>query len=262
MADRITIRVRDGRVYLAGAEVFGGDARSLLDAIDSASRTGRAELLVTPNVDQVLEIESNRSFRDVFSEAAIRVLDGMPLVAFVRMRGAAKVQRHTGADLLPDVVQASVERDWSVAITGGDPQTCEIASERLRRRFPGATVVAVPFPKIGSIDDLSTKVVVENLEQIRPNVVFMCLGSPKQELWFGRWRTQLPPALYVGAGAAVDFAAGRVRRAPRWMQRVGLEWVWRLGSEPKRLARRYLIRGPRILGIFARSLRPAPGRSG
>jgi N-acetylglucosaminyldiphosphoundecaprenol N-acetyl-beta-D-mannosaminyltransferase len=261
MADRITIRVCDGRVYVAGSEVFVGDAYSLLDAIDSASRTGRAELLVTPNVDQVLEMVSNPSFRDLFAEAAIRVLDGMPLVAFARMRGAVNVRRHTGADLLPDVVRASVERGWSVVITGGDPRTCELASERLRCRFPGASVAAVPFPEIGSIDDSSAKVVVENLKEIRPNIVFMCLGSPKQELWFGRWRTQLPPALYVGAGAAVDFAAGRVRRAPRWMQRVGLEWVWRLGSEPKRLARRYLIRGPRILGIFVRSLRPAPGSS-
>ncbi|MDN5573728.1 MAG: WecB/TagA/CpsF family glycosyltransferase, partial [Micrococcales bacterium] len=92
------------------------------------------------------------------------------------------------------------------------------------------------------------------LAQLDPSLVYLCLGSPKQEAWFEHWRRELPAAVYVGAGAAVDFAAGARRRAPRALQMIGGEWTWRLVQEPRRMAGRYLGRGPRFLGVIARSV--------
>jgi N-acetylglucosaminyldiphosphoundecaprenol N-acetyl-beta-D-mannosaminyltransferase len=96
--------------------------------------------------------------------------------------------------------------------------------------------------------------VVEGIKNFAPDIVFLCLGAPKQESWFMEWRDLLPDGVYIGAGAAVDFAAGVSTRAPAQLQRLGMEWVWRLAQEPKRLAKRYLIKGPRFLVIAARSI--------
>ena len=104
------------------------------------------------------------------------------------------------------------------------------------------------------VDDPLSQEVIDRLAQLDPSLVYLCLGSPKQEAWFEHWRRELPAAVYVGAGAAVDFAAGARRRAPRALQMIGGEWTWRLVQEPRRMAGRYLGRGPRFLGVIARSV--------
>ena len=103
---------------------------------------------------------------------------------------------------------------------------------------------------------------IAQLRDVAPDIVFVCLGAPKQELWYLQWRDQLPPAVYIGAGAAVDFAADRVRRAPKLVQRIGAEWVWRLAQEPRRLAGRYLGKGPAFLFVIGRSLARRRGDPG
>jgi len=162
-------------------------------------------------------------------------------------------ERHTGADLLPLVAAQARRLGWRIAVTGGEEHIARIAAETLRRRFD-ADVVAVPFPRITSVEDDGSRKVVDELVQLKPDLVFVCLGSPKQDVWVSHWRSELPPALYVGAGAAVDFVAGTKKRAPATIQRLGAEWIYRLVQEPRRLARRYLIRGPRFVYIALRSL--------
>lgn len=108
--------------------------------------------------------------------------------------------------------------------------------------------------RLSDVDDPASLEVVEALASLEPDLVFVCLGSPKQDVWVSRWRAKLPPAVYIGAGAAVDFVAGTKRRAPRALQRLGLEWAFRLAQEPRRLARRYLVRGPAFAMVAVRSL--------
>lgn len=240
--------VRDGEVILDGSPVFVGGQSRLLESISDLTRSGQVELLVTPNVDQVLRLQTDPRWRRVYASASMRIADGAPLVFLARALGNANAVRNTGADLLPLCVELSVKSGWTIAITGGAEATLRKAVAMLKSRYPGSDLWWVPFPRITAEDDPASIPVVEQLREIDPDIVFVCLGAPKQELWVDVWRETLPAALYVGSGAAVDFAAGS-------MQRAGLEWLWRLLHEPRRLAKRYLVRGPSFLGVVWRSIR-------
>jgi N-acetylglucosaminyldiphosphoundecaprenol N-acetyl-beta-D-mannosaminyltransferase len=247
-----TLRLGDTDVLLAGEPLFRGTVDDLLDELDRRRRRPGRTLVMTPNVDQVLSLRDDDAARRAFARADLRTVDGAPLIALARLLGDDGLQRLTGADLLLACVGAAAERGWRIALTGGAAGTSTRAVARLRAAHPDADVVDVPFPVLAARED--GRGVVERLRALRPDVVFLCLGSPKQEAWFLAWEEALPDAVYVGAGAAVEFAAGVRHRAPRLVQRLGLEWVWRLLQEPRRLAYRYLVRGPRFLAVVARSL--------
>ncbi|MBY6539468.1 WecB/TagA/CpsF family glycosyltransferase [Rhodococcus sp. BP-349] len=220
------------------------------DMLDS----GRPRLVVTPNVDQVLRIGRDSHARHVFESAHLRVVDGMPLVALLRMLGCPTPQRNTGADLLPLLAGMSAARGWVIAIVGGGEGVAGRAAEALSQGNPGASVTAVDMPMLTSPDDPAGRAAVDALCAISPDFVFLCMGFPKQESWFLHWQELLPGGIYLGTGAAVDFAAGTVQRAPRILQRVGLEWAFRLAQEPRRLARRYLVEGPGFMGVVVASM--------
>ena len=239
-------------MLILGRRLFGGSQQALLEQIGGLARGGKPSLLVTLNVDQTLNLQSDALFAKTVGGADLVVIDGTPITWLGKLLGAGQAHRNTGADLLPAVAEAAVDRDWVVAITGGSPTVTELAAAKLAEQH-GARVVSVEFPFIDGPEDPTAEQVVEQLNDLQPSVVFLCLGSPKQELWFSQWCDRLPAAVYIGAGAAVDFAAGEVRRAPRLVQRLGLEWFYRLLQEPGRLAHRYLIRGPQFLLVVGRS---------
>lgn len=237
-----------------GVPLFAGDGPELLRRIGKMIQTGRPHLVVTPNVDQLIELGENEQFRHAFATADMAIIDGMPVLHLARSVGDRALKRFTGADLLPRVVAHSASSDWRVVIAGGDDSISNRAVQNLRSLSPGSHVTSIPFPFITDIDE-DPSVFVGALADCRPDVVFLCLGSPKQELWISRWSHVLPPAVYVGAGAAVDFAAGRLSRAPMWVQKMSIEWIWRLMSEPGRLWRRYLVRGPRFISTAVTAVR-------
>lgn len=127
------------------------------------------------------------------------------------------------------------------------------AAERLGRAYPGPEIAAVPMPMLSDAADPASQDAIASLVAFKPDVVFVCLGAPKQERWFRVWRDKLPGGVYIGAGAAVDFAAGTKRRAPRVVQEMGLEWVWRVFQEFGRLAPRYFVKGPSFVRIAIQS---------
>ncbi|WP_061710769.1 WecB/TagA/CpsF family glycosyltransferase [Kocuria palustris] len=243
-----------GTTVIDGMPMETGTVQELENALQTIIDADRPELVVTANVDQVLNLASSPGLRRSYEAAGLRLIDGMPLVLLARALGARQVHRHTGADLLPLMARQSATRGWRIVIAGGASDVASSAVRRLREQNPSAWIERVPFPHLSDVSDEASKSVVEDLQRRSPDVVFLCLGSPKQEEWFLHWRHELPSAVYIGAGAAVDFAAGAKSRAPRAIQNAGLEWVWRLSQEPSRLASRYLIKGPRFLGVIARSL--------
>lgn len=248
-----TYQLVDGWPHVFGQPLFAGDDRTLLEVVDQLADADAAHLVVTPNVDQLLLAEKSPQIRALFAEASLLLTDGAPLAGLSRLLGAPSPPRHTGADLLPAVADHSRSAHKVLAITGGRADVTAAAAASLRERFPGAEVVAVPFPDAGDSDPRAQRRVIDDLWRVRPHYVFVCLGFPKQENWVIEHLSDLPPAVYVGAGAAVDFAAGTIKRAPALVRRWGLEWLWRLGSEPRRLAHRYLVRGPGFLRVAARA---------
>ena len=258
---RAVMRVNHSEVYLGDRELFTDTTEALLERIDHLLARRRPALVVTANVDQVLDLERRPETAAAYAAADLVLVDGMPLLHLARMLGAQSPHRHTGADLLPQTVAESGHRGWRIVILGGDPQVADDAVDALRRQHPTADIRAVAFPMISDPNDEAALPVVGELRAIKPDVVFMCLGAPKQESWYLAWKATLPSAVYIGAGAAVDFAAGRFTRAPAFAQRIGVEWVWRLCQEPRRLAGRYLGKGPRFVNVALRSLRAALSRA-
>lgn len=246
----------DGSVRLAGRELFLGGTDELVATITELLPAREVHTVITPNVDQVLTMRTSPELGAAYDEASIRITDGFPLVVLGRRLGARRLERLTGADLLPVAAQVAAQRGWRIAVTGGGPGVADHAAAVLRDRHR-ADVVSVDFPIIKDVDDGASMRVVEALAALEPDLVFVCLGSPKQDVWVSRWRGKLPPAVYIGAGAAVDFVAGTKRRAPVVLQRLGLEWLFRLVQEPRRLAHRYLVRGPAFAAVALRSLRAA-----
>lgn len=254
MTHKLRMSVESNNVAIGGQHIFVGDHDELRQVFIDLLQKEKPALVITPNVDQIIDIASNLQYRQAFDNASLRLLDGMPLVILARLLGARGVRRLTGADMLPWVVEQSETEGWVVAITGGRDDVAQQAADSLQTRFPAAKIRAIPFPVLSAPSDPKAKVVIESLRDLRPDVTFICLGAPKQELWFTFWQDELPDGIYIGAGAAVDFAAGTVMRAPAALQRLSLEWAWRLLQEPRRLSHRYLIKGPRFLGFVYRSI--------
>ena len=254
---RWLLRLDGTQLSIGATPLFSDDGEALVTKVAELRHRRSPAFVLTLNVDQLVSTCVDPGLRPLVSGSDVVTIDGAPIVAMSRALGGPAACRNTGADMLPLVTAHAVDQGWRVVVCGGRPGAAAAAASNLRHRYPGADVRALSMPYLDGAEDPRGAAVVDELRRLRPDVVFLCLGFPLQEKWFAHWRPRLPDAVYVGAGAAVDFAAGRVRRAPGWVQRVGAEWCWRFAQEPRRLAGRYLVRGPRFIGIAARSLRAA-----
>ena len=210
---------------------------------------GSGGYVCTPNVDHVVRARRNPAFLEALLGARLRVPDGMGIVYGSRIAGRPLRGTVTGRRL-PEAVGAALRTAGApagIGLVGGTPDVVARAAERLRAQGIAVDVAIGPTMglQVGSDED---RALVERLRERAPAVLFVGLGSPRQELWMARHAAELPRTVLVGVGAAIDVLGGRVSVAPAWMTRVGLEWLWRLAHEPRRLARRYLWDDPRFFG--------------
>ena len=207
--------------------------------------------VVPVNVDVVVRYRQDAAFRVACERAALRVADGMPVVWATRLLGRPLRARVTGADLLPALCRSAAARGHTVFLLGGRPGVAHMAAGRLADRFPGLQVAgAYSPPDSFEPEGEAAEAAVLAVNAVKPSLLFVALGSPKQELWVHRHWDRLDTIVAVCVGAAIDFAAGTRARAPDWMQQAGLEWLWRLAREPGRLWRRYLVQDAAFLGII------------
>ncbi|HTN52308.1 MAG TPA: WecB/TagA/CpsF family glycosyltransferase [Anaeromyxobacter sp.] len=227
-----------------------------LEAIEALVARRRGGVVVTPNVDHVVIAERLPGFRAAYAAADLSLADGKPIVWASHLLGAPLPEKISGSDLVLPLMDLAAARGWRVFLLGAGPGVGEAAAGRLRleRRV---NVVGTAAPRIslepGAIDE--SEAAILSLRAADPQLVLVAFGAPKQELWMHRHRDRLAPAVLLGVGASLDFVAGRVRRAPRWVSRAGLEWLWRLLREPRRLWRRYLVEDPRFLAVLWRTMR-------
>lgn len=186
------------------------------------------------------------------SGADMVTADGMPVVWLQRRLGFPTAERVYGPDLLLALCEATADTDISHYFWGGMPGVPEALVASLTQRFPGLNVAGLYSPPVGEVATTPDPAVVERLNRSQASIIWVGLGSPKQDLWMERYRPVLDAPLLVGVGAAFDLLAGVKRQAPRWMQRVGLEWLYRLIQEPRRLGKRYLVYNPRFMWLLFR----------
>lgn len=201
-------------------------------------------LVVTPNVDHIVTLHQDGDFRGIYMQAKLIVADGMPLVWLSRLLpGKSLPERVTGSDLLETVCESASLKGLSVAFIGGMPGVAEQAKKKLCERYPSLNIVGVYSPRFGfEHDSEESNRIVEMVDAWSPDIVFIGVGAPKQEKWSFKYLDELSCGPILCTGAAFDFSAGICERAPQWVQHVGLEWVWRMSQDPKRLVKRYLIR--------------------
>lgn len=213
----------------------------------------RARYVCVSTVHMVMEGYDDRRFQRIVNEADLVTPDGMPLVWALRLLGVAAATRVYGPDLLPALCQEAAGRGVPVGFYGGTPEVLERMVAEVRRRWPSLSIGycwSPPFRPLTAAEDAE---VVARINQSGVRLLFVGLGCPKQERWMAEHRDRLALVM-VGVGAAFDFLAGTKRQAPRLLQRTGLEWCFRLATEPRRLWRRYLYHNPRYLGLFMRQL--------
>ncbi|GAA1667762.1 hypothetical protein GCM10009830_11830 [Glycomyces endophyticus] len=234
----------------------------------AAIEAGRGGQIVTPNVDIVAAARRSRELRAVVAAADLVTADGAPLVWASRLAGTPLPERVAGSDLVWSLAAAASERGLRIALLGGTPdgaaRPTERAAEILEARHPGLKVVGAWCPPMGfDRDESQWLALVDRVRTADPDLVYVGLGFPKQELVAVRLRAAAPRAWFLGCGASIDFIAGYRRRAPRWMQRTGTEWLFRMCSEPRRLVRRYLRDDlPEALRLLAEAARrDAPERA-
>jgi N-acetylglucosaminyldiphosphoundecaprenol N-acetyl-beta-D-mannosaminyltransferase len=186
-------------------------------------------------------------FQQIANNASLAVPDGMPLVWAVRLLGFDQQERVYGPDLFLAVCERSVGKGYSHFFYGGGQGVPERLAENLSGRFPGIRIAGWYSPPFRPLTEVEDDHVVKTINASGADILWVGLGAPKQEFWMASHVGRISAPVMVGVGAAFDFHAGRVRQAPRWMQDRGLEWVFRLCVEPRRLWKRYLYNNPRFL---------------
>lgn len=223
------------------------DALSEAQTVDHVLRglgAGTGGWLCTANLDILRRYDADPSLRPLIRGATLVLADGRPVVWASRLAGTPLPERVAGSSLIWTLPERAAARGRSIFLLGGNPGTAEAAAARLRARFPRLKVAGTSCPPFGfEGDPRELTRLRETLSDAAPDIVFVALGFPKQERLIEMLRPACPASWFVPCGIAFSFVSGEVRRAPRWMQRAGLEWAHRLVQEPRRLSRRYLVDG-------------------
>ena len=229
---------------LLGIPLHAVTEQQTIEHILAALDAGRGGWVVTPNLDHLRRLRRDAEFRELCMEADLRVADGMPLIWASRLQGTPLPERVAGSALIWSLTAAAASAGRSVYLLGGEPGTADAAATVLARHAPGLRIAGTLCPPVGfEHDPVRLEEMTSELASASPDIIYVALGSPKQERLIQRLRPVVPGAWWLGVGISFSFVAGQVRRAPPWMQRLGLEWVHRLAQEPRRLAHRYLVQG-------------------
>lgn len=226
-----------------------------IDGVERLVRNKRGACVFTPNVDHVMLAQKNVRFRSAYADANLSLADGTPLLWAARLLGTPLPERVSGSDLVWPLMDRAAQCGFGVYLLGGAPGSAEKAAAALVARLPTIRIVGIDAPDIDvDMPDTAARPILDRIAAARPDIVLVGLGAPKQEIWVREHLEALRPAVAIAVGATIDFLAGKIPRAPRWMSRVGAEWLYRLAREPRRLAHRYLVRDLGFALVLARAL--------
>ena len=235
------------KISVLGVGISLLDMDRAIAALDRCIAEGRTEYVCVTGVHGVIESQSNPDLMAIHNAAGLVVPDGMPVVWMARALSKQPVGRVCGFDLTPAFVAHSVDKGYRHFFYGGAPGVPEQLRDRLVSRYPGLQVVGTISPPFRLPTPEEDAEMVAAINAARPDVVWVGLSTPKQERWMAAHRGRLNAAVLIGVGAAFDVEAGLKRRAPGWTHGMGLEWLYRLLAEPRRLWRRYAVIVPTFL---------------
>ncbi len=236
------------RVELFGVPVDSVDMDSALSMIDAMIASGGSHKVLAVNPEKVMAAQADRSIADSLRSASLLIPDGIGVVLATRLLHGRPIRRVAGADLMPEICALAARRDYKVFLYGGRDEINKAAVAELQRRYPQLSVVGSQH---GYLDDDQMPQLVQRINASGAQVLFLALGSPRQELWMEEHLPHLSVAVCQGVGGTFDVLAGAVKRAPMVFQRLHLEWFFRLLSDPRRIVRQTAL--PRFLWLVART---------
>lgn len=237
------------RANILGVGISAINMQMALEVLESWITRRERQYVCVATVHGVMECQRDPNLRRIFNQSGLTTPDGMPLVWLSRLNGFRYVQRVYGPDLMLALCQRSVSRGYRHFLFGGMDGVAEDLRERLEDRFPGLQIVGTLTPPFRPMTPEEDDDAIRQINAAAPDVVWVGLSTPKQDRWMADHVGKIAAPVMIGVGAAFDFHSGRKRQAPRWMQRSGLEWLFRLSQEPRRLWRRYLIYNPLFVAM-------------
>jgi N-acetylglucosaminyldiphosphoundecaprenol N-acetyl-beta-D-mannosaminyltransferase len=248
-------------VYLLNTPVDRVERTDLPTWIAAYLDSGKPHQIITANLDFIAIALKRPTFARVIAEADLVLCDGKPLQWAARLQGIPIPSRVTGMDLVLQTALLSAQHGYRIFLLGGQPGIAEQAARQIQHFIPDTVIAGCYSPPHGPFSAQESAWMVEVIRAARPDALFVAFGAPRQDEWIYEQLHELDVPLCAGVGAVFDFLSGKIRRAPEWMQRAGLEWTFRLAQEPSRLWRRYLVNDlPVFLTLVGRQMRPRARR--
>lgn len=233
-------------MFVIGARVNSTTYSDAAETVVDWSNRRDSRYVCVANVHMLMEATDSNEFKRLVNDADLIVPDGMPLVWILRLKGQHSQQRVYGPTLMLYVMESAEREGIPVGFYGGKPEVLDALIKRMQARYPNLRVVFSCSPPFRAMSPEEDAAIVEQINQSEARILFVGLGCPKQEVWMAEHRGRVR-AVMLGVGAAFDFHSGVKPQAPLWMQKIGLEWLFRLLQEPRRLWRRYLYHNPRFI---------------
>ena len=238
------------RMRFMNTEVDNLTMSEALQAIDELIKADDCSYVVTPNVDHIVQLETNKELQDVYANASLILTDGKPLIWISKMYKTPIKEKISGSDLFPLLCEMAGKKGYKMFFLGAAEGVAAKAASNLMKRYEGLDVVGTYSPPFGfENDEEEMNKIKDMIHTAKPHILIVGLGCPKQEKFMYHHCRELGVPVSLGLGASLDFEAGNVKRAPKWMADHGLEWLFRITQDPKRMAKRYLIDDVKIFRL-------------
>lgn len=256
-------------IVMMGVPLDQLNTTQTLEIITEMIESRSPHLIATANVDFLAQVQHDEELRRILVDADLIVCDGTPLIWMSRLLGDPLPERIAGSDLVPLLLDLAQEKGHRVFFLGGRDEVVAIAENKIKERWPRLTIAGMYSPPFAPMHQMDHSGICQRIREAKADMLFVSFGCPKQEKWLASNFRDAGVPVSIGVGATIDFLAGTVKRAPVWMRKTGLEWLFRVAQEPKRLARRYWtdiwVVGPgllmQLMKMRARA-RSADGREG
>ena len=238
------------RMKFMNTEIDNLTMRETLQTINQLILENKSAYVVTPNVDHIVQLETNKELQAVYENASLILTDGKPLMWIANWYGTPIKEKISGSDLFPLLCKMASEKGYKMFFLGAAEGVAEKAAKNLASRYKGLQVVGTYSPPFGFEKNQEEMDKIKSMiKKTKPDILIVGLGCPKQEKFMYRYCDELGVPISLGLGASFDFEAGSVKRAPRWMANHGLEWLFRITQDPKRMAKRSLVDDRKILEL-------------
>lgn len=241
------------RIKFMNTEIDNLTMDETLNEIDKLIRLDESSYVVTPNVDHIVQLERDEELKRVYENASLILTDGKPLIWISNWYKTPIKEKISGSDLFPRVCDLAAKKGYTMYLLGAAEGVAAKAAKNLMNKYKGLNIVGTYSPPLGfEKDKVELEKIERQIQEVHPDILIVGLGCPKQEKYMYHHCKELGVPISFGLGASIDFEAGNIKRAPKWMSDHGLEWLYRITQDPKRLAKRYLVDDMKIFSLALR----------